>query len=473
MLFCTQKFLFFFVLVFLVYWGLPWRRPRVWALLAASFYFYASWNKWLACLVFATSALDYILARAMDSTAAPRRRRLLLALSLLVNLGLLGFLKYANFFLDSLQTALNAAGMSTAFPVLQIILPIGISFYTFEAINYMVDVYRGKMPAERDFGNFLLFILFFPHLVAGPIVRARDFLPQIRRRKRWSWLRFYLGGQYILLGMFKKMVLADHMARLADPVFAQPAAFSTAALWMAALAYAIQIFCDFSGYSDLAIGTAHLLGYRLAQNFNVPYLASNIADFWRRWHMSLSSWFRDYLFIPLGGSRGGWAATCRNLLVTMTLCGLWHGASWTFVVWGLLHGMFLVVHRTFRMLAEGRRWEGWLHTPPGTVCSVTLTFLAVLVGWVLFRAPTFAQAGAYLSGMFCFQQGLGCPIPHAVFWQALAAVALGHYLGHNDRWQTLLYAVPAPVRGLGYACLVIVVLVLAPMTAQMFIYFQF
>jgi alginate O-acetyltransferase complex protein AlgI len=473
MLFCTQQFLLFFVLVFLTYWLLPWARARVWLLLGASFFFYASWNKWLACLVFATSALDYWLALAITQAGNSRRRRLLLGASLTINLGLLIYLKYANFFLESVEQALQLAGMSASFPLLQVILPIGISFYTFEAINYMVDVYRGKMPAEKDFAHFLLFILFFPHLVAGPIVRAKDFLPQIRRSKRWSWLRLQIGGQCILLGMFKKMVLADHMARLADPVFAQPEAYATGVLWLGALAYAIQIFCDFSGYSDLAIGTAHLLGYRLTQNFNLPYLATNIADFWRRWHMSLSNWFRDYLFIPLGGSRGSFPLVARNLLVTMTLCGLWHGASWTFVAWGVLHGLYLVGHRVFRGFMEQARWAERWDAAEGKVLGVALTFLAVLVGWILFRAPTFHQAGAYLTGMFRLQGGLGCPIPISCFWQVLAVVVAGHWLGHQDRWQRLYLHAPAPMRGLGYACLLIVTLMLAPVTSQMFIYFQF
>src|SRR5205823_8430177 len=310
--------------------------------------FYASWNKWLALIICVSTAMDYLVARGMDATDRPGWRKALLGLSLVANLGLLCYFKYVNFFLQPLREALRAVHAGYTIPVLDVILPIGISFYTFEAINYTVDVYRKKVRAERSLAHFMLFITFFPHLIAGPIVRARDFLPQMRRPKRWDWARLHLGAQYLLMGLFKKMAIADRMALYADPVFAEPARYGSGAVWLAVLAYALQIYCDFSGYTDMALGTAHLLGYKLAKNFDMPYLAVNVSEFWRRWHISLSSWLRDYLFIPLGGSRGTERQTCRNLLVTMALGGLWHGANWTFVVWGILHGLLLIVHRTFQ-----------------------------------------------------------------------------------------------------------------------------
>ena len=263
----------------------------------------------------------------MDQFSSPRLRKSLLTISLVGNLGLLCYFKYANFFLHSLERALHLAGGDASLPLLEVILPIGISFYTFEAINYTVDVYRRRVPAERNLAHFMLFITFFPHLVAGPIVRARDFLPQIARRKRWSWPRMRLGAEYILLGLVKKLAVADRMAQFADPVFADPTSYGSAAVWLAALAYSLQIYCDFSGYTDMALGSAHMLGYKLSINFNMPYLAANVSEFWHRWHISLSTWLRDYLFIPLGGSRGGEWRTVRNLMITMTLGGLWHGAS--------------------------------------------------------------------------------------------------------------------------------------------------
>src|SRR5436190_13119461 len=301
MLFCSLEFFVFFVGVFALYWAVPWQRPRVWLLLAASLYFYASWNKQLALLIAVSTALDYSLARGMEATQVAWRRRSLLGVSLVGNLTLLCYFKYANFFLASLEEALRSAGATASLPTLSVLLPVGISFYTFEAISYTVDVYRRRMPAERSLSNFMVFILFFPHLVAGPIVRARDFLPQTRRPKRWSWPRMQLGVGLLLVGLFKKLAVADRCALFADPVFAHPENYRCLAVWAGVLAYAVQIYCDFSGYSDMALGAAHLLGYKLAVNFRAPYLAANIEDFWRRWQASLSSWLRAYLFFPLCG----------------------------------------------------------------------------------------------------------------------------------------------------------------------------
>jgi alginate O-acetyltransferase complex protein AlgI len=474
MLFCSLEFLIFFALVFVAYWALPWHRARVGLLLAASFYFYASWNHWLAGIIALSTTLDYLIARGLEAPGPSWRRKLLLSLSLIGNLGLLCYFKYANFFLRSLEDALRAAGASASLPVLSVILPIGISFYTFEAINYTVDVYRRRVPAERSLLHFMLFITFFPHLVAGPIVRARDFLPQIRRRKRWSWGRAELGAQYLLLGLFKKMAIADHLALFADPVFADPAKYGSGAAWLATLAYALQIYCDFSGYSDMALGSAHLLGYKLAQNFNLPYLAANVAEFWHRWHMSLSTWLRDYLFIPLGGSRGGRWKTARNLMITMTLGGLWHGASWTFVFWGALHGLLLVGHRAFRDFCGSRpRLEAALLGVPGTALRRSSTFLCVAFCWVFFRSTTFGSALAVLRRLVLPHSGLGPPLPALSLWYTLALFAVCYAAAHNGVWRGLTARLPAPVLGLGYAAALSLALVLAPGTSKSFIYFQF
>jgi alginate O-acetyltransferase complex protein AlgI len=474
MLFCTQEFLLFFTVVLFAYWALPWRRARVWLLLAASFYFYASWNHWLAIIVCVSSTLDYLIARGMDATAVPRRRKLLLATSLVANLGLLVYFKYANFFLRSLEDALHAAGASAALPVLHVMVPIGISFYTFEAINYTVDVYRRKIPAERRLSDFMLFILFFPHLVAGPIVRAKDFLPQIQRPKRWSWARCHLGGQYLLLGMIKKLVVADRLAQLADPVFANPSAYATGVLWMATLSYAIQIYCDFSGYSDMALGAAHLLGYKLAQNFNLPYLSANMAEFWRRWHMSLSSWLRDYLFIALGGSRGSRWLLYRNLLITMTLCGLWHGANWPFVFFGAIQGLYLILHHAFREWCQRRpRLDDLLQTTAGTAARVGFTFFFFLCSLVVFRTLSLGEGAKMLAHMFGGHPGLGSPLAVSVFWSIMLLVALAHALGAAGGWKKQYECLPAPVRGFGYAAALTLTLLLTPMAGKTFIYFQF
>jgi alginate O-acetyltransferase complex protein AlgI len=474
MLFCTREYLFFFLGVFTVYWLTPWPRVRVWLLLGASFYFYACWNKWLACIVLGTSLMDYLVARGMDATDRQRVRKLLLLLSLVMNLGLLVYFKYANFFLDSLREALRAAGVQTWSGVLEVMLPIGISFYTFEAINYTVDVYRRKIRAERDMANFVLFILFFPHLVAGPIVRAKDFLPQTRRRKKWDWARVHLGVQFLLMGLFKKMAIADQMAQFADPVFADPSAFRTSAVWMGVIAYAVQIYCDFSGYTDLAIGSAHLLGYHLAKNFNMPYLAVNVSDFWRRWHISLSSWLRDYLFIPMGGSRGTNWQTCRNLFVTMALGGLWHGANWTFVIWGCLHGGFNVIHRGFQAFCKPRpRLDAAMQSIPGTISRWLVTFLAVCAGWVIFRATTLGLAGSVFHRLVIPASGKTSPLPGLSLFVLVGVLAIAHAVAASGAWRRWSERVPAPVLGTAYAMALNFALLLAPDAGKTFIYFQF
>jgi alginate O-acetyltransferase complex protein AlgI len=315
----------------------------------------------------------------------------------------------------------------------------------------------------------MLFILFFPHLVAGPIVRARDFLPQVGRPKRWSWPRLQLGVQLLLLGLLKKLAVADRMALYADPVFAAPQSYGSSALWVAVIAYALQIYCDFSGYSDMAVGTAHMLGYKLTRNFHLPYLACNIAEFWHRWHISLSTWLRDYLFIPLGGSRGGRWITCRNLMLTMTL-----GAQWTFVVWGMLHGLLLIAHRLFREWRQSRpRLEHISSSPPAALVGACATFLSVMLLWVLFRATTFAGATQILTGLFVHRVGLGSPFNSTSLWVTVLVVLLCHLLAQGGHWKRLLQHLPESARGLGYATALLLALLLAPEIGKTFIYFQF
>jgi alginate O-acetyltransferase complex protein AlgI len=404
----------------------------------------------------------------------------MLTINVVGNLGLLCYFKYVNFFLDSVRAGLHQLGATASLPVLEVIIPVGLSFYTFEAINYVIDVYRGQVRAERDWTKFMLFILFFPHLVAGPIVRAKDFLPQLHRRKHWSWNRALLGAQFVVMGLFKKSAIADRLAQFVDPIFgtdliqAAPGEYRSETVWIAVIAYAIQIYCDFSGYTDMAIGFAHLLGYRLTKNFNMPYLAGNVSDFWHRWHVSLSGWLRDYLFIPLGGSRGGEWRTARNLMLTMTLGGLWHGASWTFVVWGVLHGLFLVVHRAVRRFCERRPLlNRLLSTAPAAAAGWALTMLCVLVGWVFFRAKSFGDAGGVLAAMFVPQRGMGCPLPSIGLWLSVALLVVCHVVGHYKLWPAIARRLPAPVLGAGYAAAAALALLLAPPSGIAFIYFVF
>jgi alginate O-acetyltransferase complex protein AlgI len=475
MLFCSPQFMVFFAVLLLVYWSIPWRRARVWLLLGASFYFYAKWNEWLAILICVSTFVDYCLALAMERCTLAWRR-LLLSVSLLANLGLLCYFKYANFFLQSLNEALQAAGVTASVSLLEVILPIGISFYTFEAINYMVDVYRRRIPAERNLADFMLFILFFPHLVAGPIVRARDFLPQIKRPKRLDWVRVHLGMQYFLLGLFKKLAIADRMALFADPIFAEPLNYRTPAAWMAMIAYALQVYGDFSGYTDMAIGTAHMLGYKLTENFNLPYLSANITEFWNRWHISLSSWLRDYLFIPLGGSRGGTWKTNRNLLITMTLCGLWHGASWTFVGFGTLQGFMLILHRTFRGWCRNRpRLDHRLQSVSGTTFRVAFTFFCFCTSLVIFRAGSFPTAFQFYHRMLVpgGSAALPAPVPEIGFWLTAGLVLVCHLLAKSGVWILPARRLPAPALGFGYACMLALAFLLSPQADNPFIYFKF
>ena len=536
MLFCSRDFFLFFTVVFTVYWAVRWHQVRVWLLIAASFAFYASWNKWLALLICVSTAMDYVVALGMEKSALAWRRKFLLGLSLVANLSLLSYFKYANFFLASLEQALDAAGADASLPVLSVVLPVGISFYTFEAINYTMDVYRRRIPAERNLGNFMLFITFFPHLVAGPIVRARDFLPQIRRRKRWDWPRLQLGMQFFLMGLFKKLAIADRMALFSGPVFEHPEQYNTGAIWLATLAFAIRIYCDFSGYTDMALGSAHMLGYKLAKNFDMPYLATNVSEFWHRWHISLSSWLRDYLFIPLGGSRGNSWQTCRNLIITMTLggmmwfrdyvflpvrgskraapvreylalfatftvLGLWHGATWMFVLWGLLHGLYLVIHRGFKAFCKRRPRLDWvLQTPPGTALRMALTFACVCLGWIFFvtgsleaearlkaeaakaKAGTRTAAVSYsaysasrtvLERMLVIHDGKASELHNRSLWYAVLVMVLCHVLAQGGLWKKMAIRMPAPVIGFRYAIVLSLAMVLAPDSGTAVIYFQF
>lgn len=473
--FHTPAFLVFFAIVAAVYWLTPRRfvSLRTWILVVASFHFYAAWSAELAFLVTATATIDYLLARGMAATERQKLRLSLMIVSVVMNLGILCYFKYTNFFLESLNAALKSAGAGTAFETLKIIVPFGISFYTFEAISYAVDVYRRKIPAERNLASFLLFILFFPHLVSGPIVRAGDFLPQVRRVKRWNWVRIQVGVQFFLMGVFKKLAIADRMALFCDPVLKDPAAYNTSATWLAVLAYAMRIYFDFSGYSDMAVGSAHLLGFKLTQNFNLPYLALNVSDFWRRWHISLSTWLRDYLFIPLGGSRGSAWAINRNLMITMILGGLWHGATWSFAIWGALHGLFLVVHRYFRAFVEARpNWKATLDTAGGQAARIMLTIFCVGLAWVFFRKDL-AGALTIFQHLFTWQAGLGPPMQNRALWIIFGFVALCQWLAASGAWRAVWPRIPSELQGLGYAACLTVAMILAPDQSQSFIYFDF
>jgi alginate O-acetyltransferase complex protein AlgI len=477
-LFNSFEFLIFFVVVFGVYWALPRLQLRNLLLLAASYYFYMSWNAKLAAVVASSSLVDYFLALGIERHKRTGRSSggQFLWASILMNLGLLFYFKYANFFLQSLGDLLAALGAHRTMPVLEIVLPIGISFYTFEAISYMVDVHRGRTAAERNPLYFLLFITFFPRMIAGPIIRAKNFLPQLRREKRFSWARFDLGLQYVLVGFFKKLAIADRMAYLVDPVYKSPDKYNTGAIWIAVVAYSLQVYCDFSGYSDIAIGTAHMLGFKLPQNFNMPYAARNITEFWRRWHISLSTWLRDYVFISLGGSKGTRLRTCATLMLTMALCGLWHGARWNFVVFGVLQGCMMLTHRFFHEYCQQtERLKNFLESGAGIGLRVLFTYWTFIVSLVVFRSQNFANASMVFHSMFLNTKGIMVRNPIGP-WSLVASfliVFIAHATMIGGLQKKILPALATPFAGLGYSITFAATFLMKPQLQKAFIYFQF
>lgn len=352
MLFTEFRFFAFFLLVFGVHWLLSSNGARKGWLLCTSYFFYAAWDWRFLSLILFSTYLDYGVGRMLDRAQTERRRRAWLALSLAGNLYVLGLFKYFGFFVESAAAFLDLIGFPTPLPTLRLILPVGISFYTFQTLSYTIDIYRRELRPTRNLLDLALFVGFFPQLVAGPIVRARDFLPQLRSPRRLVEVDVRSAATLFLIGFVKKACISDNLARIADPYFASPESYDALSAWAATFFYTVQVYCDFSGYSDMAIASAALLGFRLKLNFDFPYFASNIAQFWRRWHISLSSWLRDYLYIPLGGNRGSRLFVYRNLMITLTLCGLWHGAAWNFVLFGALHGLAVSLRLEWRVHVE-------------------------------------------------------------------------------------------------------------------------
>jgi len=421
MLFTQIEFFIFFsiLIVFLMFIKSNGIRKRL--LLLASYYFYAYWDWRFLSLILISTILDYIVGLGLVRTNRPNRRRLLLLTSIICNLGILGFFKYFNFFVQSMETILGSFGFHSG--TLHIILPIGISFYTFQTLSYSIDVYRGRLDPCRNVFDFAFFVAFFPQLVAGPIVRASEFLPQLRSNAQLSWYGTFLGFRQFTIGLFKKVFIADHIALFVDYVFENAGAFDGVSTWLAVLAYGLQIYCDFSGYSDMAIGTARIIGYHLPTNFRSPYLATSMTDFWHRWHISLSTWLRDYLYIPLGGNRKGPMRTYVNIFITMLLGGLWHGASWTFVVWGGLHGATLVIEKWLQQRFRVKTASAAVWCLPG-IFGWFVTMLIVFTSWVFFRAASFQQAFLMLRQMYSFSGGIAWYYPFVLF--TLSLVGIGH-----------------------------------------------
>jgi D-alanyl-lipoteichoic acid acyltransferase DltB (MBOAT superfamily) len=400
-LFPTVTFAVFFLLVLPISWALM-RHGRAWRtfMIVASYVFYGWWD-WRFCFLLAGSTVaNQLLAVLIHRESRPAARKGLLAAAVAVNLGLLGYFKYAGFLTTSAENALSRLGMSVASSVVSVALPIGISFFTFMALSYVIDVYRGDLE-PAPFGRFAVYLSFFPHLVAGPIVRGSELLPQLERPRDSREVDTSRAFSLILGGLFFKVVIANHLAtHIVDETFAAPNRHSSLEMLIGVYGYAVQIFADFFGYTAIAIGVALLLGFRFPQNFDAPYTAVSLQDFWRRWHMTLSRWLRDYLYIPLGGNRKGKLMTYRNLMLTMLLGGLWHGAAWTFVAWGAIHGTGLVLER----LRQDRRAAKGLPPPRDTAFRRTvgrlLTFHVVCLAWIFFRADSFGRAGEVIARLF-------------------------------------------------------------------------
>lgn len=405
MLFNSLEFAIFLPLSFLLYWFVFAENLRVqnFFVLICSYIFYGWWDWRFLGLIFASTLVDYTTGLFLEKIKSSYKRKLLLFVSLLINLGLLGFFKYYNFFLENLLAGLSGIGINSSFTTLNILLPVGISFYTFQTLSYTIDVYYKRIEPTKDFIAFAAFVSFFPQLVAGPIERAKHLLPQFLRNRKFDYVIAVDGMKQILWGLFKKIVIADNCAVYVDQIFTNTEHENGSTLFMGALLFAFQIYGDFSGYSDIAIGTSKLFGVRLSQNFAFPYFSRNIAEFWRRWHISLSTWFRDYVYIPLGGSRGSKLMRIRNILIIFLVSGFWHGANWTFIAWGGMHALLFMPillfpeHKTTtgEVVAEGKQ----LPDLRSFLC-ILFTFLMVVLTWIIFRASNIHEAVEYYKGVF-------------------------------------------------------------------------
>ncbi len=479
MLFPTPEFLIFFVLLLTGLFLLTQYRDQKILLLLASYLFYMWWNPVFILLIILSTVIDYFVGRRMEHAEQPKRRRNLLVISLCANLGVLGFFKYANFFQENLVTLWSFFGGSPSWDLLDVTLPVGISFYTFQTMSYTIDVYRRNIPVSRSPLDFALFVSFFPQLVAGPIVRAADFLPQLKTPTKIQIRSDSL--LLILRGLVKKVIIADNLAPLVDHVFSTPETWPSAIIWAATIAFGVQIYCDFSGYSDIAIGIARILGFHLPQNFNWPYFATDPSMFWRRWHISLSTWLRDYLYIPLGGSRHGKLKTYRNLMLTMLLGGLWHGASWNFVLWGGLHGGALALHRLYSEMTAENEWlaqlrNRWFYR----LLSFGLMQVFVLLTWITFRVSDTSKMLIAIKKFLFFDFNFslsGIGIGAISFFSGMSILA-GFVILHVISWRVggldrRLSEASSPALAIVCFAAGIVLVLLWPTTETPFIYFQF
>jgi len=472
MLFNSLTFFCFLPIVFVLYWSVRTNlRVQNIFLLFASYVFYGWWDVRFLTLIIASTAVDFILGKIMDTASSSVKRKLLISASMIFNLGLLGVFKYYNFFIENFVVLSDRMGLSTNLVLLKIILPVGISFYTFQTMSYTIDIYRKKLKHTSDFIAFAAFVGYFPQLVAGPIERAAHLLPQLGKIRVFNSTNAANGLRQALWGFFKKVVIADAVAPLVDLAFSNPESYSSLALILGAVLFSIQIYCDFSGYSDIAIGISKLFGIELKQNFRTPYFSRDIGEFWRRWHISLSTWFRDYIYIPLGGSKGSTALKIRNTFAIFLVSGFWHGANWTFIFWGLINAiLFLPL-----MLSKGNR-KHLDHATLKDTHKIIWTFTLTTLAWIFFRADSLSEAMDYLQQIIRVHGGLSLTVKPSLLL-FITLLIIGDWLGRkNDFALSFLtqgvLSKTAPARIAIYMTLAYLILLYSG-GQQTFIYFQF
>jgi alginate O-acetyltransferase complex protein AlgI len=489
MLFNSVSFVAFYVGVFALYWALRARKPQNILLLAASWIFYGAWSWKFLLLLIASTVLDYCCGLLIASASDPRRKRLVLILSVTANLLFLATFKYLGFFVAELAALLESLGFNANLPLLEIVLPVGISFYTFQTIGYVVDVYRGKVPAARSLLDYALYVAFFPQLVAGPIERAGHLIPQFQKARVWSTPAAESGLQLAVWGLFKKVAIADNLAPYVDTVYSDPTAYGGPELLTATVFFAFQIYCDFSGYTDIARGVARMLGFELIRNFNYPYISKTPVEFWQRWHISLSQWFQDYLYFPLAMHfmrRGGWGSKYKAHIAAMALIGIWHGANWTFLVFGLYWGVVIASYVALSEHMANTQPLGVIARLPAAASSVrgfasiALMFGVVCVGWVFFRAESLTDAWYVLTHVAISggQAGIGAVVANtAMLWVSIVGLSVAEWAyRQSQRIRQRLEGGQLPAVAGRYALLAMIFIsagVSQVDGARPFIYFQF
>ena len=479
MLFNSFNFAIFLPIIFFLYWFVSNKSLKLQngLLIIASYFFYAFWDwRFLFLLIFST-LLDYVTGIKMSDTTSIKTKKFWFWLSIIINVGFLMIFKYFNFFATSFAALFSNFGIQVNTWTLSIILPVGISFYTFHGLSYVIDIYKGRIKAEKNFVDYSLFVCFFPLLVAGPIERATHLLPQIQRKRSFDYKQAVDGLRQILWGLFKKVVIADQCADLANKIFNNSASQPGSTLLLGAVMFTVQIYGDFSGYSDIALGTARLFGIELLKNFSFPYFSRDIAEFWRRWHISLSSWFRDYLYIPLGGSKGGMWQKIRNTFIIFIVSGFWHGANWTFIIWGFLNALFIIPSIIFSSNRKNLDTiaAGKLFPSIGEFTSMISTFILTVFAWIFFRAADLHHAISFIQGIFT-KSFFTKPIENkATFFTLIGIFFIIEWIGRESNFALARLALNKPpfIRWFFYFLIVVTILFYSGEKENQFIYFQF